>query len=176
MRIVLLVVALSYLHLEFSSLSFAENNLEQLRRQTAKEFYESQEKNITTNTAKQIHKIMDALSSSNRSDKDKFLITFHIVDFEYQKLIDTLGCIENHSYTNEGIYCIKERINLNIARDKFIKESSIPDEIQSLCYTKSRLIEMETRYPPYDFMIKWFPMRPRAHDTKKFLECIRTRL
>jgi hypothetical protein len=81
----------------------------------------------------------------------------------FKRVGDLTSCINNLTeISGEMFYFVQSYRDLD---EKGLNISS--------CEAKTRLIQMELRYPPYDWMkIKGYE-QPKAYDAKAFLECVR---
>jgi len=68
--------------------------------------------------------------------------------------------------------CYRDR--LFFAEEMF--RSSMDYRTLISCKAKTRLIEIEMRYPPYAFMLEDRKDGPQAVDARAFLECAKSRL
>lgn len=98
------------------------------------------------------------------------------IDVEYQKLVEMLTCVEK-IVAIAGEQDLTERCyrdRLFYAEEMF--RSSIDYTTLTKCKAKTRLIEIEMRYPPYAFMLEDRKDGPQAVDAKAFMECAKSSL
>ena len=104
----------------------------------------------------------------------------------YQKYIDTMVCVEayvrEHDVNSYDIGaeidpCFDNRIQYTVEMTLLIGHYAPLNGHGlnlTLCAAKTELFLMETRYPPYDWMLALRPALPfQAVDAKAFLECVR---
>jgi hypothetical protein len=105
------------------------------------------------------------------------------VDAEYQKLVEMLTCIEKIGAIGGGSdlveSCYRERLRVVEAMFGFLfnyANADVKDFVLARCKAKTRLFQLEVRYPPYAFMLEDRKDAPQAVDAKAFLECARSPL
>ena len=98
------------------------------------------------------------------------------IDVEYQKLAEMLTCVEKvvaiAGEKDLTERCYRDR--LFYAEEMF--RSSMDYRTLTKCKAKSRLIEIEMRYPPYAFMLEDRKDGPQVVDAKAFMECAKSSL
>jgi hypothetical protein len=134
--------------------------------------------------------VRNAEKNPNLSEEDENVkvIKSAMVNLVYQRVINNMICAElynpeagNKPSVRQSVFehiwpCMEEK-NTNTAEMwKFEIDYFALDRKGlniTLCQAKTRLIRMEMRYPPYDWM-KAISAEPRkAYDAKAFLECVR---
>lgn len=97
-----------------------------------------------------------------------------IANILYQSLLDEQSCYTQH-HDMRYKECSETKRRLSDEMSLFISEyiHLEGDGVNIIsCEAKSRLLGMETMYPPYSFLII-DGRKPVAYDAKVFLECVR---
>jgi hypothetical protein len=105
-----------------------------------------------------------------------------VISALYTSVIDYMLCFEQewYDYNQEPPYevinlCAKDRETLAQAMINLISypQSAGQTSTHLSCMQKTEMLEIETRYPPYDWMVDLIHKHPTAIDAKAFMECVK---
>lgn len=95
----------------------------------------------------------------------------------YQRLIDRMFCWEKAKSlgTSAGVAtCISERDLKSNSVLRYVFDYPGLTHTFALCEMKTRLVELESKYPPFAHMKTY--SAPRAYDSEQFLDCVKSKL
>jgi len=144
----------------------------------AREIYEKSEEEVRQRVEANVESLAREGEERNKrplSSEELQAVRYLSIDAEYQKLVEMLTCVEKvAAISGENDLterCYRDR--LFYAEEMF--RSSMDYPTLAKCKAKTRLIEIEMRYPPYAFMLDDRKEGPQAVDAKAFLECAKSR-
>jgi hypothetical protein len=154
-----------------------ETSDEQLK--VARDIYERSEAEVRQRVDADVASLVREGEERNKrplTSEELSALRYLSIDEEYQKLMEMLMCAEKIAAI-AGEQDLTERCyrdRLFYAEKMF--RSSMDYPTLTTCKAKTRLVEIEMRYPPYAFMLEDRKDRPQAVDAKAFLECANSKL
>jgi hypothetical protein len=150
---------------------------EQLR--VAREIYEKSEEEVRQRVDASVEALAREGEERNKrpfTSGELQALRYVSIDAEYQKLVEMLTCAEKIAAIAGEIdlteRCYRDR--LFYAEEMF--RSSMDYPTLTKCKARTRLLDIEMRYPPYAFMLEGRKDGPQAVDAKAFLECAKSKL
>src|SRR5262245_54961195 len=150
---------------------------EQLK--VAREIYEKSEEEVRQRVEADVESLAREGEERNKrpfTSEELLALRYLSIESEYQQLVEMLTCAEKIAAIAGEIdlteRCYRDR--LFYADEMFRSSMDYPTLTQ--CKAKTRLIEIEMRYPPYAFMLEGRKDGPQAVDAKAFLECANSKL
>lgn len=157
----------------------AAPDLSDEQRQATREIYERSEEEVRQRVDANIASFTREAEERNKrplTSEELQTVRDLAIDAEYQKLVEMLTCVEKvAAIAGENDLterCYRDR--LFFAEEMF--RASMDYRTLISCKAKTRLLEIEMRYPPYAFMLEDRKDPPQAVDARAFLECAKSRL
>lgn len=179
--LILLPISFGFLHTWICADAYSQGaSSEQSVAQLLYKANEEQSKETVSEKMKVAHEAMKARGTETPKNIED--VRAAVIYVTYQYLIDFLVCAEKEppgdgASANEA--CTIKRSGSSREMNQFMADYGGLHSINrsmTLCMAKTRLIQVELRYPPYQFMTEGVPELPRAYDAGLFLECVKSRL
>lgn len=175
---VMLPCVLAFIALWIQPISAAQD-LSDEQLNATREIYEKSEEEVRQRVDANVEAFAREGEERNKrplTNEELHALRYLSIDVEYQKLVEMLTCVEK-IVAIAGEQDLTERCyrdRLFYAEEMF--RSTIDYTTLTKCKAKTRLIELEMRYPPYAFMLEARKDGPQAVDAKAFMECAKSSL
>jgi hypothetical protein len=160
----------------------------------ARQFYEGFESQARNYCTEKINSEIKLLKSYDATiDDSSFKIVFRAaLVTTYQDLIDRMACLEQQFESNDtnGPDNVPFQARLRDSSSCYEKRAKSSEEMlewigtygkkfqdnMNTCVIKTRLLSLESKYPPYEFMGSSDDNGLLAVDSREFLTCVKSRL